>query len=415
MKLYSLLILIGALSFGQGKIEKIDFVGLKKTKESFLKKIVLSREQEVLDSIKLDSDVTLMNRLNGVSKSTFLVSKLENGNFNVTYTIIENFSLIPSLQIWTNNEVAAYRLGIYEYNLLGRNITLGGFYQYNNFSSFGVNLSAPQLFSAKWGMDFNLQRISTFEPLFFNGGKANYQYINTALEVLGSYQFDFKNRVKLGINLFEEKYIYKDGLTAPEIPQNLDQDKVLFKSQYIYDDLDYNFYKVKGFKSVFFGQYVFNSSAYQNNFLIAWNDFLYYKHIGSRGNWATRLRFGLSSNDDSPFAPFSLDNNLNLRGVGNIVDRGTGTLVLNTEYRHTIYEKKWFVLQSNVFVDTGSWRKPGGELTDFFESKNLRMFPGVGLRFIHKTIFNAVLRIDYGWGINENGTKGLVFGVGQYF
>jgi hypothetical protein len=37
------------------------------------------------------------------------------------------------------------------------------------------------------------------------------------------------------------------------------------------------------------------------------------------------------------------------------------------------------------------------------------------LRFIHKKIFNAIFRIDYGFGISKNGTQGLVFGIGQYF
>jgi hypothetical protein len=36
-------------------------------------------------------------------------------------------------------------------------------------------------------------------------------------------------------------------------------------------------------------------------------------------------------------APFAVDNNINLRGVGNIIDRGT--VVLNSEYRHTLFEK----------------------------------------------------------------------------
>jgi hypothetical protein len=64
--------------------------------------------------------------------------------------------------------------------------------------------------------------------------------------------------------------------------------------------------------------------------------FFYFKRVGAKGNWANRLRLGLASNDNTPFAPFALDNNVNLRGVGILVDRGTGSFVLNTEYRHTI-------------------------------------------------------------------------------
>ena len=73
--------------------------------------------------------------------------------------------------------------------------------------------------------------------------------------------------------------------------------------------------------------------------------------MGARGNWANRLRIGLSTNNESPFAPFSLDNNINLRGVGNAVDRGTGGIVFNTEYRYTLIDKKNIALQSNGFID----------------------------------------------------------------
>jgi hypothetical protein len=171
---------------------------------------------------------------------------------------------------------------------------------------------------------------------------------------------------------------------------------------------------VNGIRSNFFAQYVFSNNDFQNNFIIAWNDFSYFKRIGRTGNWATRLRLGLSSNDNSPFSPFALDNNLNIRGVGNLIDRGTGTIVLNTEYRTTLFEKNWFVLQGNAFVDAGSWRLPGGNFDDFVNAKVARVFSGVGLRFTHKTIFNATFRIDYGFSLTDS-RRGLVFGIGQYF
>ncbi|WP_320241133.1 hypothetical protein [Tenacibaculum sp. 1B UA] len=158
-----------------------------------------------------------------------------------------------------------------------------------------------------------------------------------------------------------------------------------------------------------------SENKYQDDFLIFLNDFFYFKRLGKKGNWANRLRVGLSSNDDTPFAPFALDNNLNLRGVGILVDRGTGSIVCNTEYRHTLYEKKWFVIQSNVFVDAGTWRNPGGSFDDFINSDNMKVYSGIGLRFINKKIFNAIFRIDYGHGLTKNASKGFVFGIGQYF
>ncbi|MEX0290617.1 MAG: outer membrane protein assembly factor, partial [Flavobacteriaceae bacterium] len=105
----------------------------------------------------------------------------------------------------------------------------------------------------------------------------------------------------------------------------------------------------------------------------------------------------------------------NRRGLGNPIDRGTGAIFFNTKYRHTWIDKNLFVLQSNVFIDGGSWRNPGGDFGDFSDEQNIRIYPGVGIRFIHKRIFNAIFRIDYGYGITKDPARGIVFGIGQYF
>jgi hypothetical protein len=415
-KLILLFLFLSTVIYSQEKvIDKIEFVNTKSMNKPFLSKMIISQKGQKLDSTKLDQDIILLNRLNGVSKATYNVVLIAENTYQVNYDIVENFSLIPTLNAGTTDENGFYRVGLYEFNAFGRNIAFGGFYQYNKFNSFGINFSAPTLFSNQYGLDFNFQKLSSKEPLFIDGQKANYQYTNTAGEILGVYQYDYKNRIKLGFSVFKEDYQYLNGAVSPEVPKELDISKTQFKFQYSYDDLNYDYYKIKGFKSNLYLQYVMSENNFQDKFTIGWNDFMYYKLIGPELNWATRLRLGLATNSNSPFAPFSVDNNLNIRGVGNIIDRGTGTVVLNTEFRKTLYEKKWFVIQGNAFLDAGSWRNPGGSLNDFGDSKNFRIYPGLGLRFIHKTIFNAVFRLDYGYGITKNATKGFVFGIGQYF
>ena len=328
----------------------------------------------------------------------------------------ENFTIIPDLNFWTTtNKRFAYKIGLYDYNFLGKNITFGGFYQYNGFDSYGINFKAPNLFSRNWGLAINHQNWTSEEPLFFNNQTANYKYNNVSIEALALYQINFKNEINFGINFFTEKYEYLFGATDASIPQNLNVNKVLFKFVYSYDNLDYFYQYINGFKSVLQTQYVSSKNDFQENFLIAWNDFFYFRRIGERGNWANRMRFGLSSNQDSPFAPFTLDNNINLRGVGILVDRGTGSIVLNSEYRYSFVDEKNFAVQSNFFVDAGSWRNPGKSLGDFLTEKNIRVFTGVGLRFISKKIYNATFRIDYGIGLTKNSAQGFVFGIGQYF
>jgi len=271
------------------------------------------------------------------------------------------------------------------------------------------------LFGKQYGLAINYQNLTTQEPVFFDNTTADYKYNNESLEILGLFEINFHHKIEFGINYFTEDYKYKSGATSPDVPQELNVHKLLYKGIYEYNNLDYSYQYVSGFKSRFNFQYVRSTSDMLPSFLIGWNDFFFFKRVGEKGNWANRLRVGLSTNDNTPFAPFSVDNNLNVRGVGNTIDRGTGVFLLNTEYRYTLYEKGWFIFQGNAFVDAGSWRNPGGDFGDFIKSQNIRVYPGLGLRFIHKKIFNAIFRIDYGFGITKDATKGFVFGIGQYF
>lgn len=399
------------------KIVDVKVQGNKKLKSAFVKKIALVKIGTVLDSTLLEEDIKLLKRLPSIAHAYYQVFPANKPKeYNVFYNIEENFTIIPSANVYTtNDDEFAFRVGLYEYNLFGQNITFGGFYQDDIFSSFGLNLRAPYLFSRKWGLAINYQDLTTQEPVFFDITTADYRYNNESIEALVLFQPNFNNRFEVGINYFTEDYEYLSGATSPNVPQELVVKKLLYKLIYAYNNINYYYQYLEGFSSVFNFQYVTSTDNVLPEFVIGWNDFLYYKRVGEKGNWANRLRLGLATNNDSPFAPFSVDNNLNIRGVGNIIDRGTGVIVLNTEYRHTFVDKDWFALQGNAFIDAGSWRNPGGDFGDFGDSQNFRVYPGVGLRFIHKKIFNAIFRIDYGYGITPDSTNGFVFGIGQYF
>ncbi|MDP5094022.1 MAG: outer membrane protein assembly factor [Polaribacter sp.] len=406
--------------FSQEKIIlDVKIIGTKKLDSLFVKKLLISKKGNHLDSFAIEKDIILLKRLPAVSNAYYQVINSHKNFYNILISIEENYTIIPDINFWTTtNNQFSYKLGVYDYNFLGKNITFGGFYQYNGFNTYAINFRALNLFSKKWGLAVNHQNWKSEEPLYFGDQSANYLYNNISFEVLGLYQINLKNEIDFGINLFNEKYQYLSGVTDPSIPKKLDIDKTLFKLIYTHNQLTYDYHYVSGFKSVLFTQFVTSKNPFQKDFFIAWNDFFYFKRIGANGNWANRVRFGLSSNENTPFAPFALDNNVNLRGVGILVDRGTGSFVWNTEYRHTIYNRNWLAIQTNIFSDIGSWRNPGGELNDFFQQDNVRIYSGFGLRFINKKIYNATFRIDYGFSVlntKGNSKGGLVFGIGQYF
>ncbi len=411
-----ILFLIATNCFSQDNIiDKIVFTNNKKTKTDFLLDIIISKSQSKLDSLSIQKDLIIMSRLNGISNVTYSVSKNDNNNYILEYFVIEKLTIIPSLIVARNLKSGSYRVGLDDYNFLGKNITFGAFYQYNEFNSYGFRYVSPFLFSSKYGLEGFVQNANSREPIFFSSQSSNYKFNNTSIESSVNYRKDYKNNFKLGLGAFAETYTFLDGVQNLDFPSKFNKTKYFTKFQYFNDNIKYTFFSLEGMKNSFSFQNILTGNDFKNLFLIFTNDLVYYKKIKTSTNWASRLRLGMSSNDFSPFSAFPIDNNINIRGVGNLVDRGTATIVLNTEIRQTLFERKWFALQGNAFIDSGTIRNPGESLSTLFENKNIRVYPGLGLRFIHKNIFNAVLRIDYGIGITPNSSKGIVFGIGQYF
>ena len=130
-------------TFSQEKIiANVTIKGAEKTEVSVIKHLLSSKEEQVLDSTILENDIILLKRLPAISHAYYQVFYSHNNFYNVVIYIEENFTLIPDISIWTTtNNIFSYKLGIYDYNFLGRNITFGGFYQNNGFDSYAVNLS----------------------------------------------------------------------------------------------------------------------------------------------------------------------------------------------------------------------------------------------------------------------------------
>lgn len=418
--LVSIILLVGFSQLGlsqTGVINTIEFEGLKRTRASFLKRILKVQPTMQADSTKLALDLERLNRLPGIANATIKKSITENGHVDLTYIIDENFTIIPGLRASTAaNGDFAFRLSLFEFNALGANHLIGGYYQNEVFSSYGAFIESRYLFTNKLGLGVNYQSNNTFEPIYFdNLNETNYRFQNQLIESYLLYEFDFHNRAELGFVVSKEEYTLEDGRFMNEIPVTLNADRVNVRSQYEYINLDKTYQYTSGWRNQTDVQVFTGGTGFLADNLIINNDLEYLTRVSNKGNWASRLRLGYSTNNDTPFAPFIVDNQVNVRGGGNVVARGTATATLNTEYRHTLLEKGWFVLQSNTFVDVNSQRQVGEKLDSLFESENLRIAPGLGLRFIHKRIFNAVLRLDYGVVIGENAGSGLTFGIGQYF
>ena len=115
------------------------------------------------------------------------------------------------------------------------------------------------------------------------------------------------------------------------------------------------------------------------------------------------------------FAPFVIDSRLNIRGSGNRIDRGTGQVILNAEFRQSVFDVGNVAGQVVGFSDLGTWRNPGGDFADFVDRENFRHFIGLGVRLIYKRAFDAILRLDYGIDIYNSSQRGFVIWLWPIF
>ncbi len=266
------------------------------------------------------------------------------------------------------------------------------------------------------GVSAGVHRYASTEPLYFPQGAVTYDYTNLSMDLGVSYELSFGHVLELGGVYFIEDYAktQEQELTDPPGPDALRIPKALFKLTHRFDRINYHYFYQEGLLKISLLETVYNTDdgSWFNLFL---NDLHYYLRSGMKGNLAARLRMGLSPNVNTPFAPFVLDSRINIRGAGNRIDRGTGTLILNLEYRHTPWENTNFALQGVVFSDIGAWRTAGGTFDDFVNTDYLRHFAGPGFRLIYKKMHNAMFRLDYGFDLYQAGEKGVVIGFGQYF
>ncbi|WP_425392679.1 hypothetical protein [Ekhidna sp.] len=395
------------------RIQSISFEGLKKTKSDYVEQFLTISAGDRLDSTLLFMNKQRLANLEMFADVDFAVLQ-EGGGVAVVFQCKEVYTLLPIFSFGGIEENFWIQAGASEVNLGGRGNKITSYYQYYDRSSFAAHLTFDRIRKSNWGVNINLIKWSTLEPLFFDNHTVEYEYDNYTIGLDLIRHLNFNDRIQIGGAFFTEDYMkFTEGMFEGA-PEKVSKQKALAKVILIHNRIDYHYFYLDGWHNQLNIESV-HSFDEDPNFYIVFNDVKRFIRMGAKGNLAARLRLGLSRNQESPFAPFVLDSYLNIRGVGNRVDRGTGAIILNAEYRHAFIERANVAIQGVIFSDSGSWRNPGGDFSDFSNDENFVLFAGGGFRFIHKKFYNAILRIDYGFNLQEPAVNGFVLGIGQYF
>ena len=406
--------------FGQSSVglnvESIEFEGLKKTQISFLKNFLNIREQDELSLSDIDFDLQELKNIAGIGQVSYQIDTVDN-KLNLIYNINEVRTLLPILNFGGIKDNVWFQLGFTDNNWKGKGQLLTASYQNNDGLHSGqIFFRNPRVNGGSWGYTASLSSWRSLEPLYFDEGGVDYIYNNNSFGLTAIRNFGTHHSLEFGGNYFIEKYAksLSQILESPPGPDALTQPKVLSKIEYRSNHIDYDYFYRNGhiwnltYQNVYNtdDQSLFNSIQFQG---------IKYLRPTEKINLAFRLKLGTSTNNDTPFAPFVVDSHVNLRGVGNRIDRGTAQVILNIEYRHTLFHSSHWSGQIVAFSDIGTWRNPGGSYEDLIDPDMIREFVGGGIRIIYQKVYGAVLRIDYGVDVYNPSQRGLVIGLGQYF
>jgi outer membrane protein assembly factor BamA len=398
----------------QSHIDSIQFVGLKKTQPRYLYDRISSRPG-VVDELKINEDTKRLINLPQIYMAKAMIDS-SSGRKILVFDITESSTFFPSVYFGLIRDNVWFKAALEESNFLGLGQQL--YFEYGNIDSrhnFNLRHRAQHWVDSRLGYSAGFSKYSSIEPLYFEQ-QVFYDYSNLSAIVSIIYNVEERHFLELSVNPFLEKF-NKSSRHLHEMtegPEQLKEKKALLSVVQSISRINYESYYLDGWGSRNTFQLVRNFSD-DSWFKIGISESKYFKKVGKSGNVATRLRLGISDNTSSPFAPFVLDSYFNIRGVGNRIDRGTATITLNLEYRHTVIDWNWLAVQVVGFSDLGTWRTPGGSFDDFTDKDVLKHFVGGGVRLIYKYAFDKMLRIDYGMDIYDKSQRGWVIGVGQYF
>ncbi len=403
------------------RVNSISFTGLTITSEDYLRDIISCKENGEFIEKFFEDDIFLLRNLNLFFEVEGNATTTDSISYNLIFRIREANYLYPILSISGFKDQLKLQVGVNHINFLGRAQSIGVLYQFYDRHSFSVFHTAKRHSNQRTGHELALAKYSTVEPLYFadpliGDTVSSFNFDNYSVSAGGHYWLGRYTNIGLGAAYMYEDYQQRDDAFDVFGTKRFNFHKHQLRMHLESNKVENLFERQKGWKAKIYGEWIHTyTDGTAPSFLKLELSGSYYHLVGERGNLASSVRFGTSTNAESPFAPFVLDGFLNVRGIGNRVERGTAELIVNTEYRHTLLLHKIVTLQSAAFFDYGALRTAGKSFNTFFDGDHPNLFLGAGLRFNLNILYKTCIRIDYSVNPFDPSIQGFTFGFGQFF
>lgn len=396
-------------------VHSIKFDQIERTNEEYLLKFIDTRVGNELDSATVLRDVQNLRNLNLFFEVNFLCEHNADSTCDIVFKIKEANYIYPILSISGFSGQFKLQAGFNQINFLGRAQSFGALYQYYDRHSVSIFHNAPRHGNGKTGHELAAAKYSTVEPLYFMDTTAVFNFDNYSLSAGGFYWLNKYLRIGIGGMYMYELYRQQDFAEVGLPMQDFQFHKYQVRSLINYNKINYHFQYRDGASTTLYGETIQTQDYPDASFFKVTFDFTYLKRIRKHGNFGVHTQLGFATNNFSPFAPFVLDGFANIRGIGNRVARGTAIAVVNAEYQHTILNKRLFYLMGTALADLGTLRPAGGKTEEIWQSQNMNLFTGLGIRLQSRYLYNVVFRVDYSVNPFNAKQKGFTYGVGHFF
>ena len=409
-------ILISA--FGQDRVDSIAVENLRRTKADYVMQWLRVEVGDTVNIAAIERDVQELKDLNMFFDVSYRIDSID-GKRTLCYIIKEARYVYPSLGNIGSSQNINFSIGVTDINFLGRGQHFGAEYRFYDRHSGKIFHSSPVHRNGKTGHSVVLGTYASVEPLYFDEGSRDFNFDNYHVSAEGKYWLKRYWNVSVGgMYMFERYKNISDSVgffdMLIENGQRFQFHKYQIRAGTQWRHINYHNERREGFMNRVHAEYI-ETFGFQQPFVKVTNDFRWYKLVGERGNVAARSRLGIATNNEGPFAPFLIDNYENIRGSGNRVARGTAEVSINTEYLMSIWDHKWFTLQSSMFADFGILRAPGGHLRNFVNESTKYRYAGLGIRLHSKVLYRTIIRFDYSFNLANLNQGAFVLGFGQYF
>jgi hypothetical protein len=393
-------------------ITEIVFLGNTKMKEQVLLKSLGFNPKKAYSYEEINSKVNFLHTLNGVFRANFELIQKAN-SYDLQISIEEQLTLLPIVNFGIQKSNLWGQIGIVDLNLLGYGNELLVYYQNNQGNHTGeIYYKHNRIFNKPISISANLLRWSSVEPVNFSEtNRFDYDFTINQASIGLEYFYNNQIRFSTGISGFRE--IYKSYSLEVPGPTYLNLRKGLVKFEIEFSNIKY--------EGIYKNNFIVRLSS-QNVYTLEYDQYFhslvanlrYYNRVRRKTEFAIQINSGISSNYDSPFAPFVIDSYVNVRAAGNRIVRGTGILNSNIEVREELLSFNKIIFQGVYFIDASSIRLPGESIQFNLDETNYFISTGLGLRIHYTKIYNATLRMDFGYEITNKSPQ-FVVGLGQYF